>query len=118
MGNTLVRGGASTTEAVIPLVEPRKQDSAVGCFLEPDAMLLLHAESASGRPRVRRALLRLCHIIATGDTIAMKLDSRRVRPIPALSGEDLVATIPGLAKPATLRVETLFNIPSGCIGRR
>jgi len=56
--------------------------------------------------------LPICQLIATGGTIAMKLDSVTKAPVPALSGEDLIASVPELAKVARVRVENLFNIPS------
>jgi L-asparaginase len=51
-------------------------------------------------------------MIATGGTIAMKIDPVKGAPVPALSGEDLVASVPGLSKVARVRVESLFNISS------
>jgi hypothetical protein len=57
--------------------------------------------------------LPICHMIATGGTIAMKIDPVKNAPVPALSGEDLVASVPELPKIARVRVESLFNIPSG-----
>ena len=51
-------------------------------------------------------------MIATGGTIAMKLDPVTNAPVPALSGEDLVAGVPELATVAQIRVESPFNIPS------
>ena len=51
-------------------------------------------------------------MIATGGTIAMKIDPVKNAPVPALSGDDLVAGLPELAKVATIRVESPFNIPS------
>jgi L-asparaginase len=56
--------------------------------------------------------LPVCHMIATGGTIAMKIDPVKNAPVPALSGEDLVASVPELAKVARVRVESPFNIPS------
>lgn len=56
--------------------------------------------------------LPVCHMIATGGTIAMKIDPVKNAPVPALSGEDLVAGVPELAKIARVRVENPFNIPS------
>jgi L-asparaginase len=52
-------------------------------------------------------------VIATGGTIAMKIDPVKNAPVPALSGEDLLAGVPGLAAIAQLRVASVFNIPSG-----
>src|SRR5262245_50161908 len=54
----------------------------------------------------------VCTLIATGGTIAMKIDPVKHAPVPALSGEDLVATVPGLARVASVQVVNLFNIPS------
>lgn len=56
--------------------------------------------------------LPVCHMIATGGTIAMKIDPVKNAPVPALSGEDLVATVPELAKVAKIEVENPFNVPS------
>lgn len=42
----------------------------------------------------------------------MKIDPVKKAPIPALSGEDLIAGVPELAKIAKVRVENLYNIPS------
>jgi len=57
--------------------------------------------------------LPVCQMIATGGTIAMKIDPVKNAPVPALSGEDLVAGVPELAKVAQVRVESPFNVPSG-----
>jgi L-asparaginase/Glu-tRNA(Gln) amidotransferase subunit D len=42
-------------------------------------------------------------LIATGGTIAMKIDPVKKAPVPAISGEDLIATVPEIkvAGPAT-----------------
>lgn len=56
--------------------------------------------------------LPLCHLISTGGTIAMKVDPIRQAPVPALSGQELVAQVPQLAKLCQLHVQNLFNIPS------
>lgn len=46
----------------------------------------------------------------------MKIDPVKKGPVPALSGDDLVATVPNLAAIATLRVNNLFNLPSDYMG--
>lgn len=56
--------------------------------------------------------LPVCQMIATGGTIAMKIDPIKNAPVPALSGDDLVAGVPELAQVAKVRVENPFNIPS------
>ncbi len=50
--------------------------------------------------------------LATGGTIAMKIDPVKKAPVPAISGEDLLATVPDVAKYATMRVNSLSNVPS------
>ena len=51
-------------------------------------------------------------LIATGGTIAMKIDPVKKAPVPAISGEDLVATVPEIAKVAKIEVQNLSNVPS------
>jgi L-asparaginase len=80
------------------------------CFA---ALLIFSLESiiwsiaASAEPQ-----LPVCQMIATGGTIAMKTDPVKNAPVPALSGEDLVAGVPELATVAKVRVESPFNISS------
>ncbi|HET6179352.1 MAG TPA: asparaginase [Candidatus Sulfotelmatobacter sp.] len=50
--------------------------------------------------------------IATGGTIAMKIDPVKHAPVPALSGEDLLATVPEVSKYATVEVKNVSNVPS------
>ena len=75
---------------------------------------LLVALSGNFPPSVATAdeELPVCQMIATGGTIAMKIDPVKNAPVPALSGDDLVAGVPELAKVAKVRVESPFNIPS------
>jgi L-asparaginase len=58
----------------------------------------------------------LCVYIATGGTIAMKVDPDTGAAIPALSGEDLLATVPAIASVARLEVDNPFNVPSDYMG--
>ena len=58
----------------------------------------------------------LCQLIATGGTIAMKLDPERGGAVPALSGDDLLAAVPAMSRVARLEVRELFNIPSDYMG--
>ena len=51
-------------------------------------------------------------LIATGGTIAMKIDPVKNAPVPAISGDDLVATVPEIAKVAKVEVLNLANVPS------
>lgn len=51
-------------------------------------------------------------LLATGGTIAMKIDPVKKAPVPAISGEDLVATVPEVAKYATVEVKNISNVPS------
>jgi len=74
--------------------------------------LLLCSANLSFTTQVAHVGLPVCQVIATGGTIAMKIDPVKQAPVPALSGEDLVARIPDLAGIARIQVSTLFNIPS------
>src|SRR5207302_3447597 len=59
---------------------------------------------AAAKPVVR--------LIATGGTIAMKIDPVKKAPVPAISGEDLIATVPEIAQVGRIEVENLSNVPS------
>jgi len=50
--------------------------------------------------------------IATGGTIAMKIDPIKHAPVPAISGEDLLSTVPEVSKYATVEVKNISNVPS------
>lgn len=54
--------------------------------------------------------------VTTGGTIAMKIDPTKHAPVPALSGEDLLATVPDVAKYATVEVKNVSNVPSDYMG--
>ena len=64
------------------------------------------------RPEPTESALPLCHLISTGGTIAMKVDPLRKAPVPALSGEELAAVVPGISRIARLEVNNLCNLPS------
>ena len=51
-------------------------------------------------------------LIATGGTIAMKIDPVKNAPVPAISGDDLLATVPGVSKYAQVEVKNVSNVPS------
>ncbi len=52
-------------------------------------------------------------VITTGGTIAMKKDEASGGLVPAVSGEDLAAAVPGLSSVADVEVVEFSNIPSG-----
>src|SRR3954467_632511 len=56
--------------------------------------------------------LPVVRLIATGGTIAMKIDPGKKAPVPAISGEDLIATVPEIEKVARIEVQNLSNVPS------
>jgi L-asparaginase len=56
--------------------------------------------------------LPVCPLIATGGTIAMKIDPVKHAPVPAISGEDLLATVPEVADHARVEVKNVSNVPS------
>src|SRR6516225_9547900 len=55
--------------------------------------------------------LPVCPLIATGGTIAMKIDPVKHAPVPAISGEDLLATVPEVADHARVEVKNVSNVP-------
>jgi L-asparaginase len=63
-------------------------------------------------PTLAMAELPVVKLIATGGTIAMKIDPVKKAPVPAISGEDLISTVPEIASVAKIEVENLSNIPS------
>jgi L-asparaginase len=63
-------------------------------------------------PLHAQAQLPVCPLIATGGTIAMKIDPVKKAPVPAISGEDLVATVPEVANFARVEVKNVSNVPS------
>lgn len=63
-------------------------------------------------PTLALAELPVVRLIATGGTIAMKIDPVKKAPVPAISGEDLISTVPEIASLAKIEVENLSNIPS------
>ncbi len=52
-------------------------------------------------------------IITTGGTIAMRKDEKTGGLVPAVSGEELAAAIPGLSDRANVEIKEFSNIPSG-----
>jgi L-asparaginase len=42
----------------------------------------------------------------------MKIDPVKHAPVPAISGEDLLATVPEVSKYATVEVNNVSNVPS------
>lgn len=54
----------------------------------------------------------VCKMIATGGTIAMRPAEPGGAPVPAVSGETLLAAVPELADIARVEVNTLFSVPS------
>jgi L-asparaginase len=61
---------------------------------------------------VQAAQLPLVAIVTTGGTIAQKTDPKTGGAVPAVSGADLIAAVPGLAKAARIKVVEVCNIDS------
>ncbi len=83
----------------------------------PALLVSLTAFAQSGKappPRAEAgpAALPVVRLIATGGTIAMKIDPVKKAPVPAISGEDLIATVPEIEKVARIEVQNLSNVPS------
>jgi L-asparaginase len=64
------------------------------------------------RAQQAQSNLPVCPLIATGGTIAMKIDPVKQAPVPAISGEDLLATVPDVSKYARVEVKNVSNVPS------
>src|SRR5712692_892149 len=80
----------------------------------PFACLLLLGTVARAqvpRPGAPQPQLPIVRLIATGGTIAMKIDPEKKAPVPAISGEDLIATVPEIAKVARVRCKTFPTFP-------
>lgn len=76
----------------------------VGTVLGTWLMLAAVVSTADARP--------VCQLIATGGTIAMRPAEAGGAPVPADSGETLVAAVPELAAVADMEVRSLYNVPS------
>ncbi len=94
---------ACAAEAQTTRPVPRQQPAAPAAA-RSDAPVMGEAQARPGLPVVR--------LIATGGTIAMKIDPVKKAPVPAISGEDLVATVPEIAQVAHVEVQNLSNVPS------
>src|SRR5665647_876765 len=77
--------------------------------LKPLAASIVLLTSSAGYAQQAQPLVTL---IATGGTIAMKIDPVKKAPVPAISGEDLLATVPDVAKYAKVEVRNISNVPS------
>jgi L-asparaginase len=80
----------------------------LSCAAEAQSKRATTPASTDAKP----APLPVVRLIATGGTIAMKIDPVKKAPVPAISGEDLVATVPEIAKVARIEVQNLSNVPS------
>ena len=76
-------------------------------FLAASIALMLSTTASHAQPAQPVVAL-----IATGGTIAMKIDPVKKAPVPAISGEDLLATVPDVAKYARVEVNNVSNVPS------
>ena len=77
------------------------------------ACVAVAALTASSITATAQNNLPVCPLIATGGTIAMKIDPIKKAPVPAISGEDLVATVPDVfLKYAKVEVNNVSNVPS------
>jgi L-asparaginase len=84
--------------------QSRRPDPPPGAEAKPAPDRKAETAQPSNLPVVR--------LIATGGTIAMKIDPVKKAPVPAISGEDLVGTVPEIEKVARIEVQNLSNVPS------
>jgi L-asparaginase len=76
------------------------------------AFIAVVASILPTRAQQAQSNLPVCPLIATGGTIAMKIDPIKQAPVPAISGEDLLATVPDVSKYARVEVKNVSNVPS------
>jgi L-asparaginase len=76
------------------------------------AFIAVAALILPARAQQAQSNLPVCPLIATGGTIAMKIDPVKQAPVPAISGEDLLATVPEVANHARVEVKNVSNVPS------
>ena len=77
------------------------------------ALLSWSAQAQTGTPTgVESRPLPVVAFLATGGTIAMKIDPVKKAPVPAISGDDLLQTVPDVGRHAHIEVQNLSNVPS------
>jgi L-asparaginase len=75
-------------------------------------ILMAGAVLSTATTTMAQAVQPVVVLIATGGTIAMKIDPVKKAPVPAISGDDLLATVPGVSKYAKVEVNNVSNVPS------
>ena len=68
------------------------------------------ARKSAARSSVKTLKPRV-HVMFTGGTISIKIDPETSAAVPALSGRDIVAQVPGLRRAARLTLEDYAQLP-------
>jgi len=55
-------------------------------------------------------------LLTTGGTIAMRIDPELNAPVPALNGDELLASLPSGSCKARIEIHNLLNVASNCMG--
>jgi L-asparaginase len=84
----------------------------IACFLSKFGAFVILTTSLPALPQSNETAFLTVQLIATGGTIAMKIDPAKKSPVPAISGEDLVATVPEIAKVARIQIQNISNVAS------
>jgi hypothetical protein len=63
-------------------------------------------------PLLAHGQLPVVKLIATGGTIAMKIDPIVKAPVPTTTGQDLISTVPEIAHVAKIEIQDFSNVPS------
>src|SRR5437764_6543125 len=79
---------------------------------QPPAPAAARSDAPAMAQAPARPALAVVRLIATAGPSAMKTDPVKKAPVPAISGEDLIATVPEIEKVARIEVQNLFNVPS------
>ena len=84
---------------------------ALGLGLAASCAMVVPTASAQAQEKEKEKPVVV--FIATGGTIAMKIDPVSKAPVPAISGDDLLQTVPEVGQYARIEVDNLSNVPSG-----
>src|SRR5437868_4834590 len=103
---------ACTLTALLVSFSARAQTTPPTPREQPPAPAAARSDAPAMAQAPARPDLPVVRLIATGGTIAMKIDPVKKAPVPAISGEDLLATVPEIAQVARMEVQNLSNVPS------
>jgi L-asparaginase len=78
------------------------------CKSSPSLLLIVGVLATSAVAQTKPVVV----LLATGGTIAMKIDPVKKAPVPKMSGEDLLAAVPQVSEYANVEVKNISQMPS------